>query len=65
MNLYMAEQNGVMVFGVAKDADDFRDVIVKDAEAERIAPTFGYLHFNIKEINVPGYDIVIRKQKGA
>ncbi|MFE1630381.1 hypothetical protein ACFLFF_26950 [Brevibacillus reuszeri] len=65
MNLFMAEQNGVQVFGVAKDADDFHDVIVKDAEAGKIAPTFGYLHFSIQEITVPGYDIVIRKQKGA
>lgn len=65
MNLYMAEQNGVQVFGVAKDAEDFHDHIVQKAEAGEVAPTFSYLHFNIQEINVPGYDIVIRKQKGA
>lgn len=65
MNLFMAEQNGVQVFGVAKDADDFHAHIVNEAQAGKVAATFGYLAFNIQEITVPGYDIVIRKRKEA
>lgn len=62
MNLYQAEQNGKTYFGVGKDEKSFVQSIRDKANRGEIEPTFAFLDFDVKEITVDGYDLILRKR---